>query len=508
MRNINQLKAGSIISYINILVGCIIPVFYTPIMLSILGQKEYGTYALANSIIGYLSILSLGMANSVVRYVTKCKCNNDHDGVEKVSGLFITIFCSIMILVIVCGFVLTGCSGAFFGKGLTNSELDRLKQLMVIMTFSTAMSFPTITYSALVIAYEKYVFRRLVELIGTILPVLLNLLVLYGGWGSIGIAMVALIMQVFTFPVYVYYCAKVLHIKPQFCHMPLYLLKDIFSYTFFIFLSMVVDMLYWATDKVLIGSMIGTVAVAVYNVGGTFTQMMQNMATAISSVFVPRIMTMVEKDKNIAEMSELMIRIGRIQYMLVALMLSGYIVFGRSFIHFWAGDPYQDAYIIALLTMVPLAVPLIQNIAYNVIVAQNRHRFRAIIYTVIAVINLISTIIIIPKFGIIGAAVCTSVAFLFGNGIVMNLFYYKKIGLDIPEFWKNIVRLSIVPIAFIIVFEVIIKWILPIRSLGSFLIYVIVYTILYCLCMLGFMNQYEKNLIIGFLKKICIRKNR
>ena len=44
----NQLRIGVLLSYINLGISCIIPFVYTPIMLRILGQSEYGLYSLAN----------------------------------------------------------------------------------------------------------------------------------------------------------------------------------------------------------------------------------------------------------------------------------------------------------------------------------------------------------------------------------------------------------------------------------------------------------------------------
>ena len=56
MKKINQLKAGTILTYINLGLGTVIPLLYTPIMLRILGQSEYGVNSLATSITGYLTI--------------------------------------------------------------------------------------------------------------------------------------------------------------------------------------------------------------------------------------------------------------------------------------------------------------------------------------------------------------------------------------------------------------------------------------------------------------------
>ena len=47
---VNQLRAGTLLSYVNLAIGSIIPMIYTPIMLRMLGQAEYGLYSLSNSI--------------------------------------------------------------------------------------------------------------------------------------------------------------------------------------------------------------------------------------------------------------------------------------------------------------------------------------------------------------------------------------------------------------------------------------------------------------------------
>ena len=183
-------------------------------------------------------------------------------------------------------------------------------------------------------------------------------------------------------------------------------------------------------------------------------------------------------------------------------------MFGQIFIDIWAGKDYSQAYIIGLLTMIPLAIPLIQNIAFTVITAQNKLKFRTIVYAVIAVLNVIGTILAMPKFGIIGAAACTAIAFVVGNGILMNWYYWKVVKLDIVEFWKNILRISIVPIVLMIVSLMIFR-ILVIKNLWMLLFYGIVYIVLFGIASWVFeMNKYEKNLIKELISKVIPKINK
>lgn len=504
-KKVNELKVGSIITYINLIISTIIPLLYTPIMLRILGQEEYGLYSLSNSVISYLSLLNFGFGSAIIRFISKFRVEGEHEKIEGITGLILSLYAIIAVIVCVIGFALTKGTGLFFGTGLTTEEIGRLKILMIIMTVSTAISFPVSILSSISVAYEKYIFRKMVDMVATIVAPILNLVVLFMGYASIGLAMIGLITQIVYGFIFSWYCKSKLNVVPRFKNMPFYMTKDILGFSVYIFAGAIIDMLYWATDKVLIGAILGTVAVAVYNIGGTFTSMLQNMSLAISGVFGTRVNMMVFEKQPVEKLSELLIRIGRLQYYIVSLILTGYIVFGQIFIDVWAGKDYSKAYIIGLLTMIPLAVPLIQNIAYAVTSAQNKLKFRTIVYAIMAVLNVVATIIVMPKFGIVGAAVCTAIAFVVGNGILMNWYYWKIIKLDILSFWKNIFRISIVPIVLVIIFKTIFKFIV-IKNLWTMLIYAVIYTILFVIGSWLFeMNSYEKSLFNSIPKKILKR---
>ena len=276
----------------------------------------------------------------------------------------------------------------------------------------------------------------------------------------------------------------------------------------FVFLGTLVDMLFWATDKVILGMLASTTAVAVYNVGGTFNSIVMQLSTSISGVLVPRITGMVITDTPKQEWSNLFIRVGRLQFLIIGLIASGFSVFGRVFIELWAGPDYADAFWVAALTMFPLSIPLIQNTGMSIVVAQNKHQFRTIVYFVIAVANVISTYLIVPYMGIIGAALCSCVSYLLGQGIIMNIYYYKVTGLDIPRFWGNILRMAPVPGVMTTVGLFVLKAI-SLDGWMPFLGGVVVYSASYCLLMYVFaMNDYERDIIRKPLGKILNRFRR
>ena len=236
-----------------------------------------------------------------------------------------------------------------YKRQLSYGELEKLKYLMVIMIANIAIAMPNSVYSSIISAYEQFVFAKLYAILGTVLVPVFNLIVLYSGYASIGMALVSVAFQITSSVVYSIFCIKKLGLCPSFDNMPVHLVGEIWKFSAFVFLSSITDMLYWATDKVLIGATIGAAAVAVYNVGGTFTSMLQNMAHSISNMFTPKVMMIAQRDSNTESVSELMIRVGRLQFYIVSFILSGYIVFGKSFLRLWAGVGYEEAYYLSLI---------------------------------------------------------------------------------------------------------------------------------------------------------------
>jgi O-antigen/teichoic acid export membrane protein len=98
---------------------------------------------------------------------------------------------------------------------------------------------------------------------------------------------------------------------------------------------------------------------------------------------------------------------------------------------------------VALLLIVPVTIPLIQNLGIDIQRAKNKHRARSIVCGCLAVGNVCISIFLIPRFGAIGAAAGTALALLLGNVLFMNWYYHRRLQLNMACFWKEI--LGVIP---------------------------------------------------------------
>lgn len=500
----SQLKIGIILNYVNMILGNLIPIFYTPIMLQLLGQNEYGLYKLSSSVTSYLSLISLGIGSAVTRYIIKTYTQEGKAAEERMLGLFMVIFQIIAIITFFVGIVLSLNLHVWYGKALTGFELRIMKILVFLMACNTALNFSLSPYISVVSAHQRFVFLQLMNIISTCILPIINLIVLFFGFASIGMAVASLVLGVLVRLLYVLYVHRAMGIKARYKNMPVDMIKGILVFSFWVFVANIVMQLYNTTDTVMIGTVpaLAATGVAVYNIGGTFNSIISSVTTGLSSLLAPKSNIMVFSGASNSELTDWAIKIGRLQGFIFTLFASGFIAFGQPFIQFYVGKGYEDAYWVAILMIVPNMIPLVQSVCLSIIVAQNKHRFRSLVYLGIAVANVIGTWILMKRWGIIGAAFMTGLATVVGQGLVMNWYYNKKIKLEIGRFWKEVGRVYFIP-AFLCVVTLILSEFVDFYKLYLMLAGIIIYTLIYFILTVRFvMNRFEKDLILQPFHKV------
>lgn len=159
------------------------------------------------------------------------------------------------------------------------------------------------------------------------------------------------------------------------------------------------DRIYWSTGQFVLGAVSGTIAVSIFAVAIQLEGMYMMFSTAIVSVFLPKVTGLVTKGSQDREISDLFIRTGRIQSIIMSLILFGFIAFGQEFIILWAGPDYADAYYMALMIFVALYIPVIQNLGVTILQARNQMRFRSILYVCIALLALVAEFVFAKQWG-------------------------------------------------------------------------------------------------------------
>lgn len=506
----NQIKNGMVLSYLNLILGNLIPIFYLPIMLSLLGKSEYGLYKLAANLTSYLTLIAFGIGGSITRYVLKANLEGGKAAEQRLFGLFDVMYHIVSVGVLAVGIFLALNLEWFYSEALSADELFIMRVLVIILTVNTAVQMVSIPYTTIVSAHERFIFVQLMTIINTVAAPVLNLIMLLVGFRSIGMVAGTLGLTIVTRIAYLVYCRTSLDLKPVYKQMPFHLTKEILIFSFWVFLSNVTSMLFGATDTVIIGAVpaLAATGVAVYSVGHQFSGILIGLAQVVPGFFMPRANKMVLSGSNSTELTDLTIKVGRIQGYLVALFCFGFVAFGRQFLTLYVGPGYEQAYWVAVVVMIPNCIQLVQSAFISVMQAKNMHSFRAKTYTFFAVANAVATYFLVKDYGIIGAAVPTALCYLLGNGLLMNWFYWKKMEMQIPRFWKCMIPVFVPAVILCVIVLVMSVWI-DFSYVPAFILGVACFTFIYgFICWKAVLNEEEKELCLQQLRKIKHRKGK
>lgn len=500
----NQRKAGVILAYISMGANALIGLIYIPLLLAFLTKEQYGLYQLVGSMIAYIAVMDFGLANTTVRYYSRLRALQDVRGQENLLATMLRLYMGVAGAIIVVGVVLLYALLPFYTKTLSAADLITAKYVYWIMLFNLAIVIPGHIFSAIIQTHERFVFLRCATLLNIILQPLFVCIVLHFKASIVVLVVVQTLCNLSLFMANAYY--SIFKLKARF-HLHKWegkFVKEILFFSFFIFLNAIMDQVYWKTGQLILGAVIGTVAVAIYSVTVQLSSAFMGFSSNISGVFLPKLSALVAQE-NMEEVNAIFLKVGRLQFYIVMLIFWGFLLFGRQFIHLWVGDSFMPAYTYTLVLMAALIVPLVQNTGILILQAKNKHAFRAIVFVIIAILNVCISIPLAKQYGALACACVTAGCLLLGQGLILNI-YYAKLGIRILPFFGQIGKIFLVmllPVGLT-------GWILTnlsrtpsIWTLGT---QIILFTGLYGLAMwMLAMNGYEKNLILTSLKRVSKR---
>ena len=499
----NEVKVGAILSYVVIVLNMVINLAYTPLLIRKLGQSEYGLYSLVSSIISYLTVLDLGLGNAIIVYTARYRAKKEYEKEKKLHGMFFVIYSIIGIISFIIGIIITANISNLFGKTMTIEEIAIAKKLLFILTINLAVTFSMSIFSSIITAYERFIFSKTINIIRIILNPIIMIPLLMAGAKSVTLVIVISILNITTLLVNTIYCFTKIKIKFKFGRLDVGVFKEITSYSVWIFLNSIIDKVNWSVDQFILGTVSGTIAVSVYSVAAKVNGLYMNFSNAISGVMLPKITKMEANHASDEEFTNVMIKTGRIQLLVLALIMSGYIIFGQQFINYWAGKEYAKAYIIGIILMFPITVPLIQNVGLAILQAKNKYKYRTMIFIFIAIFNVLISIPLAYKLQGIGTAIGTAISEILGQIIILNIYYHKVIHINMIKFWKSMIKIIFPVIVISLLFFTIHNYFWVTSSLKLLIIKIIIYSFLYTFVMWNIsMNDYEKNTVKKLLNKI------
>ena len=502
--HVNERSKGALINYLYMGVQVIVNLIYVPLLLGFIGRSEFGLYQLVGSVMAYLLIMNSTVAAAVQRYYNKYLALHEEEKAINVLGVARVLYRILSAVAVVVGVGLIALANVVYADSFTPAELSEFSAMLAVLIANVVVVLNNSIYSATIEGNERFTFQYGMQVFLTVLQPFAIALAIYIYPYAISVVVVQLLIICLEALLRRGYTSRKLGIHVHLQEFDKKLARSLLVFSGAILLATVADQIFWRTDQLILGYFFGTDIVAVYGIASQIFMCYMPVGIAVSAVFLPKVTRIYRGEDNSETLSELFVRIGRISFLVLSLVLTGFVIFGEDFIWLWAGDGFHDAYLVALIIMVPFTIDLIQNVGLTILRVNNTYGYRARVYFAVAVINIVTTIMLVPVMGLFGAAVSTAVAMFIGSGLIMNWFYWKRTGIDIPDFWKQICRVALGPFILFVIAFALFATVLPAASSWLMLIgYIVLYTVLYLIvCWLFAFNDYEKSLLKMLVAKV------
>lgn len=438
----SQVKYGALISYILIIGNALFGLLVTPYVLRMLGSSPYGVYKTIGSFSNAIIILDFGIGGTLQRYISKFRANLQDNDIGSFASMMVFEASILIVAIALLELGLFFLLDDLYSVTFSVSELLLAKNLYIVLSINVLLVIVENFLNGIITGYNNFILGNGTKLLKLIIRILLIFVVLPISKTPMVLVSINLILTVLSIVIQLWYICRNLHIVLNFDNKfwDKGVFRESITYTTLIFLTAIAAQVNGNLDNVIIGVFCGPKQVTVYSFALVIFGMFEQLSTAMSGVVLPTVSKIVAQENWKARAQAYVVKIGRIQYMLLGAAVVGFAVLGKEFISLWLGDDFGDVYSVVLILMIPSLFELCVNVCLAVLRAQNKLGFRTTVLVLSTILNFIISVAGIRYIGYFSAALGTAASFILGSLIIMNTYYYKTLGFDMLSVYRDILK--------------------------------------------------------------------
>jgi O-antigen/teichoic acid export membrane protein len=486
----NQIKLGALLSYFALGVNILTGLFFTPWVINSIGRENYGLFTLALSVIT-LFVFDFGLSGAVTRFIAKFLAEGRQDKANNCLGLVYRLYLYIDVF-----FVIILTAVYFFipqiYRELTPDEIDRFKVVYSVAAVFTVFSFPFIPVNGILNANEKFIQVKICDVLHKLFIVVAMAGCLLLGGGLYSLVVVNAIAGVLAIFFKLWCISRFTDMSINFRYHDKDQSREILGFSVWTTIIAFCTRMIFTLAPTILGIFAGSVPIAIFGIANSLEGYVYSFTNAIGGMFLPRVSKIVSAGNG--DVMPLMIKVGRIQLLVAGLVIGGFICVGREFITLWVGDGFADSYICAVFLIVPGLLQLPQEIGMQTIIAKNEVKYQAIVWMIMATINIMLSFVFAWKYGAIGISISICIAYIIRT-IGLDIIFRKRLALDIRSFFSETFAKMGAGLVIVIVLSLALKNFIQLNGLIGLVLKTILFIFIYCIYSTVVVNDEEKIMV-------------
>ena len=378
--------------------------------------------------------MDFGLGEAVSKFLSEFIVENNKKGYKDFLGITLKLYILIDLIIFVVFTLIYFLADKIYIE-LSDVELAKFKVIFLITALYSIFSFIFKPLDGILIAHEKFVAQKTINLLYKVINVISIAMVLLFGYGLYALVLVnvltGIIAILFKLGYIKYRDLLLFHINTN--DTTLY--KQLFKFSIWTTIIAISQRFIINITPTILAAFSGTDQVSIFSIGSSIEGYVWTFANALNGLFLPSVTKIISNPKNGKNLEILMIKVGRIQLIILGLLIIGFIILGKEFMIIWIGKDFINSYYVAMLLILPSIITLTQHIGVTALVVKNEIKYRAISYLITAIISFSLSIDLSKSFGAIGSAIAIFIGNIIGQVIVLNFVFKSKLS---SNFFKNV----------------------------------------------------------------------
>ncbi len=416
--------------------GAIIIAFMlSPFLVHTLGDTKYGIWSIISALTGYMTLLDLGVSSAIAKYVSKYKALKDYKSLNVVfsSGIVIMILVGLTLFAL-SPFIADGVVSAFdFEPDLR----DTVHTLVIIGAIDVAIFVATGVFFGAFYGFQRNEVTNAATLFTALFKAIIFYFALSNGYSLVAMGVISVTAHILVAIMLAYIMRKLEpRVEITTKNADKSTMVSIFNYSKFTFLTMLGLQLIYYSDAFVIGYFLSAAAITIYTIPWSLSEYSNKLIHAVSQTFVP-VFSEQEATHN-RDLYKTYIFGTKGILLLSNLLCIGVLTLGDAFIGIWMGPRYAvECSTILMIMFTTQLIKSPQLISYSILLGTANHQKFATYNLAFSVANLILSIMLVQKFGLVGVASATAITQILFYAVVTPILTSRVINFSLLDYIKR-----------------------------------------------------------------------
>lgn len=418
--------------------------FLTPYLITALGPARYDVWCVAESVLAYFTLLDMGVAACLTRYVARHHAAGDRDGLNRFASSCLAVFLAAGAAALLAGApVLAGLAPRLDAR----ADEDVLPFLL-LMLGNLSATLPLSVFPAVLDGLERFAAKSLVR-IGFLAARTVGIVtVVQDGGGLLAVAAVYTAANLLEHATFAGLCRRFLPaLRFSRRLIDRDTLRQVRGYSGDAFLAMLAGRVTVQTGAIVIGLYLPAGEVTFFATAARLVEYAKTLLRTITATLTPGVSAMESRGDH-AGVRRLFFTATRWVLYLVLPVNLGLWFFGMPFLKRWVGNEFvAGSYPTLAVLALTLFVGVAQSVASRILYGLGRLRLFARLALVEAALNLGLTLLLVGPLGVEGVAVAVAVPNLLFCAAVIG-YTTRELGATMRDYaaaWAKPLFASTVP---------------------------------------------------------------